>query len=165
MMRLGASGERGILSPTGLPIPPSRLALILTDVPISTVSSKPADASNHQMTKLGSSLLSAVLLSALVTLPTTRPDASLMIAMQAPPAGCHQHGPAPVSQPVSYRCCQSGHDSALLPISFAAQLDSGDLTDGHPIRIPVPSFHDRGHSRHNLATSSSDPPNTTPLRV
>jgi hypothetical protein len=117
------------------------------------------------MTKLGSSLLSAVLLSALVTLPTTRPDASLMIAMQAPPAGCHQHGPAPVSQPVSYRCCQSGHDSALLQILFTAQPDSGDLTASHPICIPVPAFHDRGQSPHSLATSSSDPPNVTPLRV
>jgi hypothetical protein len=117
------------------------------------------------MTKLSSSILSAVLLSALVTLSITGPDASLMIAAQAPAAGCHQHVPAPVSQPVSYRCCQSGHDSALLQISFTVQLDSADLTAGHPILIPVPAFHVRGQSTSDLATSSSDPPNITPLRV
>jgi hypothetical protein len=117
------------------------------------------------MTKLSSSLLSAVLLSALVTLSIAGPDASLMIAAQAPAAGCHQHSPAPVSQPVSYRCCQGGHDSALLQISPAVPTDSVALTVGLPIRIPVPAFHIRGHSQRDLETSSSDPPNTTQLRV
>jgi hypothetical protein len=117
------------------------------------------------MTNLSSSVLSAVLLSALVAVSISGPDASLMTAAQTPAAGCHQHSPAPASQPVNYRCCQSGHDSALLQISFTAQPDSGDLTAGHPIRIPVPAFHDRGRSPHSLTTSSSDPPNITPLRV
>lgn len=110
-------------------------------------------------------MLSAVLLGALVVLSIAGQDASQMIAAQPPAAGCHQHSPAPVPQPVSYRCCQSGHDSALLQFSFAAQLGSGDLTAGNPIRIPVPAFHVRGHRPRDLATSSSDPPNITPLRV
>jgi len=117
------------------------------------------------MIKLSSRILPVVLFSALVTLSTTGPDASLMLAAQTRPAGCHQHSPAPVSQPVSYRCCQSGHDSPLVQASFAAQLDSRDLSASHPFCIPVPAFHDRGQVPHSLTTSSSDPPSITPLRV
>jgi hypothetical protein len=88
-----------------------------------------------------------------------------MTAAQAPPAGCHQHGPAPVSQPVSYRCCQGGHDSALLQISLAVQPDSVGLTARYPVHFLLPMLHDQGQNPRNLAPSSADPPNITPLRV
>jgi hypothetical protein len=117
------------------------------------------------MTKFGSSILAVVLLGALATVSVAGQGEPLMTLGQAPPASCHQHGPTPVSQPVSYRCCQSGHDSALLQISFAAQPDSGDLTAGRPIHSLVPTVNNRGQSPGNLATSSADPPDITPLRV
>ena len=88
-----------------------------------------------------------------------------MTAAQAPPAGCHPHGQAPVSQPVSYRCCQSGHDSALLQTSLAVQPDSVGLTARYPVHFLLPMLHDQGQNPRNLAPSSADPPNITPLRV
>ena len=41
-----------------------------------------------------------------------------MVMAPARPAACHQHeGALPSPQPVSYRCCQSGHDSAIVQSS------------------------------------------------
>jgi hypothetical protein len=116
------------------------------------------------MVKLGSKWFAVLLLATTATVSVAGRDTSPMVAVHERPAGCHQHGTAPVPQPVSYRCCQSGHDSAILQASFTSQLDSADLTsfaELSQILMPTSSHQ----NPRNLATSSTDPPDTTPLRV
>lgn len=80
------------------------------------------------------------------------------------PAACQQHGTAPVPHPVSYRCCQSGHDSAILQAPFTSQPDAAVLTlHVELFGVLVPSVTHQ--SLRHLATSSADPPDITPLRV
>ena len=92
-------------------------------------------------------------------------DASLMVRAHARPAACHQHdGAGPIPQPVSYQCCQSGHDTAILQSSAASHLDHFYLTvpdERDHIFAPCSSVR----SPSTLATSSAGPPNLTPLRV
>ena len=115
------------------------------------------------MTTRGSNLLAILLLSVLGAAPLTGQGASSM----APPersSGCHHNGSAPDSRPVSYRCCQSGHDSAILQIPLTSQIDSANVAQAaEPIRIRqlVPN-----HLRlFSLVSSSTDPPGNIPLRV
>jgi hypothetical protein len=117
-----------------------------------------------RMIKLGSNLLAVVLVTVMATVSVAGQGAPLMVAAHPRPAGCHQHGTAPVPQPVSYHCCQSGHDSAILQISLTSQLDSAGVTAvGHSLHIQVPDFTHQ--SLRTLATSSADPPDITPLRI
>jgi len=117
-----------------------------------------------RMVKLGSNLLAVVLVTMMATVSVAGQDASLMVAAHQRPAGCHQHGTAPVPQPVSYRCCQNGHDPAILQISLTSQLDCAGVTAaGHSLHIQVPDFTHQ--SLRSLATSSADPPGITPLRI
>jgi len=115
------------------------------------------------MVNLISNLLAVVLLAAVATVSAAREGAFQMVASHARPAGCHQHDTAPVPQPVSYRCCQSGHDSAILQISFTSELASALIAVGHSIHVPVPTFAQPRFP--SLATSSADPPDINPLRV
>jgi hypothetical protein len=115
--------------------------------------------------KRNSSWLTIFLLIVIVTVPVVGQDPLLMVPIHSRPAGCHQHGnPAPRPQPVSYRCCQSGHDSAILQSSAASQLDSFGLTvPAARGQIFVPASRVRSHG--DVGPSSTDPPDLTPLRV
>jgi hypothetical protein len=116
------------------------------------------------MNRLSSNLLAAVLLATIATVSVAGQDVSLMVAAQARPAGCHQHGTAPVPQPVSYRCCQSGHDFAILQVSLSSHLDSACVAVFGPLLdTPAPIF--TLQSLPGVATSSADPPDIAPLRV
>jgi hypothetical protein len=116
------------------------------------------------MPKRASNLLVVLLAAVVATASPFGQEASPMPAVHEQPAGCHQHGTAPSPQPVSYRCCQSGHDSAILQISFTSQLDTADLTS--PIELIEVMTPDITHpSIRHLANSSADPPGITPLRV
>ena len=80
------------------------------------------------MPKSSPTWLAILLLAVMIVVPLAGQDVSAMMA-PARPAACHQHEGAPPSpQPVSYRCCQSGHDSAILQSAFWSQLDSADLS-------------------------------------
>ncbi len=116
------------------------------------------------MAYLSTKLLAFLLLTTVAAVTLTGQDASLMIAAGAPSAGCHQHDPAPVPKPVSYRCCQSGHDSAILQSSLASRLDSAELPSTFEAREtrPIPVTYLR---LRDLTISSADPPDITPLRV
>jgi hypothetical protein len=108
--------------------------------------------------------LAVLLLAAMIAIPLAGQDGSLMME-PARPAACHQHdGGAPASQPVSYRCCQSGHDSAILQDSPTSQLDSADL--GTPFEwTDIFAPPSKVQIVRQVATSSADPPNLTPLRI
>jgi hypothetical protein len=115
------------------------------------------------MARLKSNWLAILLLAMSVPVSLTGQVMSPMIAAAERPAGCHQHGSVPAHQPGSYRCCQSGHDSAILQIPLTAQLDSADLPS--PVEVsPVLAIHLRPRL-HNLTVSSPDPPLNLPLRV
>jgi hypothetical protein len=87
----------------------------------------------------------------------------MMAVVAARPAGCHQHGAKPpANTPVSYRCCQSGHDSAILQSSLATPL-SEVVSSG--FSIPALITVSTQGCLHTLTISSPDPPHTIPLRV
>ena len=117
-----------------------------------------------KMPKHASNLLTMLLLTVMATTSLTGQGTSPMLAAHEGPAGCHQHGPARVPQPVSYRCCQSGHDSAILQASFTSQPDSADLISH--VELSQDLIPNAAHQTLRiLAFSSADPPDTTPLRV
>jgi len=99
----------------------------------------------------------------MIVVPLARQDVSAMMA-SARPAGCRQHeGALPLPQPVSYRCCQSGHDAAILQ-SSPASADSADVATpvmrSDSFALPAALQIVR-----QVATSSADPPHLTPLRI
>src|SRR6266853_3588453 len=83
--------------------------------------------------KSGSKILALLLIAALVTAPLAARSLALAVANHAPsaavderPAGCHAHGGqslplSPLPAPVSYQCCLTGHDAAVVPASTSPQ--------------------------------------------
>ena len=122
-----------------------------------------ADIIPTRVPKSSPNWLVILLLAAMIAVPLAGQDGSLVMA-PARPAACHQHGGAPASQPVSYRCCQSGHDSAILQSSLASQLDSADL-DTPLERTDIFAPPSKVQIVRRVSTSSADPPNLTPLRI
>ena len=108
--------------------------------------------------------LAILLLAVMIVVPLAGQDVSAMMA-PARPAACHQHeGALPAPQPVSYRCCQSGHDSAILQSAPASQLDSADLSA--PVeRTGIFAPPSTVQIVRQVATSSADPPSLTALRI
>lgn len=115
------------------------------------------------MSKSSSKILAVWLLTLIATISVVGQEGHMMPA-PVRPAGCHQHGAKPpASVPVSYRCCQGGHDSAILQTSSAVQLSSNLLATSDampaPITMPIQVLV------HGLKISSPDPPHVVPLRV
>ncbi|PYX94947.1 MAG: hypothetical protein DMG67_00200 [Acidobacteria bacterium] len=115
------------------------------------------------MTKLSAQLLAILLLTTTATTLVAAQDASPMLAAHSR-SDCHQHDTTPVPQPVSYRCCQSGHDSAILQNSLTSELGTMALLPAARSNqnLPVASAE---HSPLNLAVSSPDPPDLIALRI
>jgi hypothetical protein len=115
-----------------------------------------------RMPKHASNLLAVLLVSLIATAALLGQGASTMPVVHERLGGCHPHGSA-VPPPVSYRCCESGHDSALLQISFTSQPDA-DLAAA--IEVSKATIPDITHQALcHLATSSADPPAIAPLRI
>ena len=116
------------------------------------------------MPKRTSILLVMLLVSLIAAAPLVGLDTSAMPKAHERPAGCHQHGTSPAPQPVSYRCCQSGHDSAILQVSSNLQPQPSDLTSHFELSEVLLSSDTRQILR-DVTVSSADPPNTAPLRI
>src|SRR5882724_5758588 len=128
-----------------------------------------------RMAKRCSSLVSVLLLTAVAAVSLAGQEASVMAVAPVRPAGCHQHGATqhgatqdgqtpPASAPVSYRCCQLGHNSAVLQNSLASQpslVDVVSISDSTPAAIVFAA----STGLRSLTVSSPDPPHTIPLRV
>ena len=115
------------------------------------------------MVKRSSKLLAVFLLLGMAAISLPGQETMLMQMPTAPAAGCHQHGAKPPARvPSSYRCCQLGHNSAVLQSSLTAQpslvVVPGE-SGSSPIVISV--RNDPGAA----AVLSPDPPHTIPLRV
>ena len=116
------------------------------------------------MPKSSPSWLTILLLATMIAVAPTGPDVSLMMA-PVRPAACHQHeGAAPFPQPVSNQCCQSGHNSAILQSSPVSRLDLIYL-DMSLERTEAFAPASKAQILRQVATSSADPPDLTPLRI
>lgn len=77
-------------------------------------------------------------------------------------AGCHEHGrKAPAPEPVSYSCCQAGHDSAILQASFTLQPGVLQVSP----RVVFPERALAATLSNSQLTLFGDPPGTTRLRI
>jgi hypothetical protein len=125
-------------------------------------------------------LLTAALLMA--TLSTRSLAVGLAVADHAPSAavddrlaGCHAHGGqslpsapqprSPLPAPVSYQCCLTGHDAAMVPVSTSpqppAQCQYAQVT--LQIQSPLTAYLLGGLEVSMVP--SAEPPGTTPLRI
>src|ERR1700724_2149682 len=117
-----------------------------------------------RMAKRYAKVFATLLLVLMAMVSLAGQDSMAMTGPAAPPAGCHQHGAKPpTSTPVSYRCCQSGHNSAILQTSLTTLLCSPLVSTG--VSIPTPITVSTQGCLHSLILSSPDPPLTIPLRV
>ncbi len=134
--------------------------------------------------KFGSKILGLLLIAALVTaaLPTgslevasagagTDHGSAPSVALGERPAGCHAHKSlpdsplpdSPLPAPVSYKCCLTGHDAAVLPVSILPQPPAQCT----PVPPQIESLL-TGYFLGGLEVSiipSAQPPGTTPLRI
>jgi hypothetical protein len=115
------------------------------------------------MAKRSSKLLAVFLLLGMAAISLPAQETTLMQEQTAPAAGCHQHGATPPARvPSSYRCCQLGHNFAVLQNSLPSQpslvVVPGESSSS-PIVISVQT--DPGRA----AVLAPDPPHTIPLRV
>ncbi|HUJ96109.1 MAG TPA: hypothetical protein VLW84_12635 [Terriglobales bacterium] len=80
------------------------------------------------------------------------------------PAGCHEHGQLPSNpQPLSYDCCRTGHNTAILqeiPGPRAALVVVARTTETE-FALPAVSPFDLM----DVALATSPPPGLTPLRI
>jgi hypothetical protein len=115
------------------------------------------------MVKRSSTVLAMFLLLGLATVLLQGQETRAMHAEVLPAAGCHQHGSKPlVPAPSSYRCCQVGHNSALLQSAATTQLSlvAESSADG-----PAPAVISIQNDLESARVLSPDPPRTIPLRV
>jgi hypothetical protein len=118
-----------------------------------------------KMQKRGSRLLAMLLLAVTPALSLATQDTTPVMVVHERPSGCHQHSSStPIHQPVSYRCCEAGHNSAILQTPIVSQLDSAGLTS--PVELSQAlNTSASPPSLRNLAISSAGPPDIVPLRV
>ncbi len=134
--------------------------------------------------KYESKILGLLLIAALVmaTLTTRSLAVTVAAADHAPsaalderPAGCHAHGGqslplsplphSPLPAPVSYQCCLTGHDAAVVSASTSpqppAQCQYAQVT--LQIQSALTAYFLGGLEISMLL--SADPPGTNPLRI
>ena len=117
------------------------------------------------MGKLSYQILAVLLLCLTATISLAGQEDPLMLAPAARHAGCHERGAKPpASVPVSYRCCQSGHNSVLLRTSLTTQLSSARPVSNRDL-IPAPIEISTQTCLYSLTIFSPDPPHPPPLRV
>jgi hypothetical protein len=166
---LKADALRCIIVPEGHnpPLPPQSNASANSAIPACAIFadvSVTLDGRSYMcyMARRRAGSLAILLLTVIAAVGAEGPDAFAMVRSPAP---CHQHGSAvPHPRPATYRCCQSGHNLAILQISAAPQSDSSQAIVPSNAR-PTPTASFVRHHVGNLTTSSADPPDLTPLRV
>lgn len=116
------------------------------------------------MVKRTSKVLAMFLVLELATVLLPWQETRAMHTETVPAASCHQHDGKPLAPtPSSYRCCQVGHNSALLQSAANAQLHSvaEASADGQPALLLISTRNDTV----SATIQSPDPPHTIPLRV
>ena len=134
--------------------------------------------------KFGSKILGLLLTAALLiaTLSTRSLAVGVTVADHAPSAavderlaGCHAHGGqslplsplprSPLPAPVSYQCCLTGHDAAVVPASTSPQPPARCQYTQVTLQIQsaLTAYFLGGLEVSMVA--SAEPPGTTPLRI
>ena len=128
--------------------------------------------------KFESKILGLLLIAALVTATlvtrslagTVTADHAQSVAVDERPAGCHAHRGqslplSPLPAPVSYKCCLTGHDAAVVPATTSpqppAQCQYAQVT--LQIESAVTTYFFGGLEVSMVP--SAEPPGTTPLRI
>jgi len=131
--------------------------------------------------KFGSKILGLLLIAALVTAALPGRALVLAAADHAPsaavderPAGCHAHGGqslplvspprSPLPAPVSYKCCLTGHDVAVVPASASPQTPAQCQHTQVTLQIQ-PSLTAYFSGEEVSTVPTAEPPGTTPLRI
>ena len=115
------------------------------------------------MEKRASRVLAVLLVLGLATVLLPWQETGTMHAGTVPAGGCHQQGATSPAPTPSYRCCQVGHNSALLQI---AANPRPPLVVGVAVhRLPAALVISTRNDSDSAAVSSPDPPRTIPLRV
>jgi len=130
--------------------------------------------------KYESKILGLLLIAALVTatlatrsLAVAGADGAPSAAVDERPAGCHAHGSqslplsplphSPLPAPVSYQCCLTGHDAAVVPDSISPQPPAQCAAVHRQIE-PLLTGYFLGDFEVSMIPSA-DPPGMTPLRI
>src|SRR5437660_12633947 len=107
----------------------------------------------------------AILLLAAVTATCFGAPALSLSPRNTRTAGCHEHSsPLPSPEPVSHKCCQSGHNAAILqqcaPLGYP--LNCVALLADYP---KPQTGHDSFQSSLTTILAHSSPPGNAPLRI
>jgi|ERR1700687_696852 len=126
--------------------------------------------------KFGSKILGLLLIAALL-LATRSLAVAIAVADHAPSAavderqaGCHAHGGkslprSPLPAPVSYQCCLTGHDAAVMPASTSPQPPAQCQYTRVTLQIESAlTVYFLGGLEVSMLLSA-DPPGMTPLRI
>ena len=132
--------------------------------------------------KHGSKILGLLLIAALLMATLSTRSLALAAADHAPsaavderPAGCHAHGGqslplsplphSPLPAPVSYQCCLTGHDAAVVPASTSPQPPAQCQYAAVTLQIEsAVTAYFLGGLEVSMVPSA-EPPGTTPLRI
>jgi hypothetical protein len=132
--------------------------------------------------KFGSKIPGLLLIAALLMATLATRSLAIAVADHAPsaavderPAGCHAHGgqslpPSPLPRsplpaPVSYQCCLTGHDAAVVPASTSPQPPAQCQYTQVTLQIQSAlTAYILGDLEVSMLLSA-DPPRTTPLRI
>jgi len=121
-----------------------------------------SSASYNVAMRLSSIVLIAVLSSAILAAGTSAAPPGASVPANAPP--CHQHGkPAPVPGPVSHRCCQSGHDPAMVRTLQKGPCFASTTRICNFSETLTTTFLNQ--IRQSALRQSGGPPRLSPLRV
>ena len=134
--------------------------------------------------KFRSKILGLLLIAELLmaTLSTRSLAVGVAVADHAPSAavderlaGCHAHGGqsfpfsplprSPLPAPMSYKCCLTGHDAAVVPASTSPQPPAQCQYTQVTLQIQSALTANLLGAVEVLMLRSADPPGTTPLRI
>lgn len=79
-------------------------------------------------------------------------------------AGCHGSGHKSPARPADYRCCQVGHDSAMLQERVLAPAADASIGLVEALQS-TPAFAREINLKHNSVLDSGESPGTIPLRI
>jgi len=102
-----------------------------------------------------------ILLALIIALPAMAQASAFEKPSQT--AGCDQHSDRMPSQPASYTCCQSGHDTAALQRIFNLHAASGQMSSVLDSASPTASLTDVSIPPTPLVSDS--PPLPVSLRI
>jgi hypothetical protein len=107
--------------------------------------------------------LAWLLLGAMLGVPLAAQALSFASTPAQPPAGCHEHRQSAPPAPVSYKCCQAAHRSAVLQSQHMEELSVLAVRRASEFGVVVTSAP--FESLHDLDALPTGSPGIAPLRI